>query len=210
MDKKKFITSYFLEAARNTNFHHKWMTVDTWAELIAAHYQLAKDLIFSGSDLVEAVRRTQWLENLIQGGGLVKVDLTLYRNSYRPKGAKKPIHCFLAAGKDEKPTGENATKNWINTITTDLIEKRLTRSSILTVENEIKVENPGATGKRKMPQAQKTDTLDAKCLTSLEIDPCDHSRRNWLSSRCPSTPGILNLYLLGITRSPKIVSTKRR
>jgi hypothetical protein len=65
------------------------MTVDTWAELIAVHYQLAKDVIFSGSDLVEAVRRTQWLENLIQGGGLVKEDLTLYRNSYRPKGAKK-------------------------------------------------------------------------------------------------------------------------
>jgi hypothetical protein len=139
MDLKKIIIRYFLEAARNTNFHHKWTTVDTWAELIAAHYQLAKDLIFSGSDLVEAVRRTQWLENLIQGGGLVKEDLTLYRNSYRPKGAKKPIHCFLVAGKNEKPTGENATKNWINTITTDLIEKRLTRSSILTVENEIKI-----------------------------------------------------------------------
>ena len=133
---KKIIIRFFLEAARNTNFHHKWMTVDTWAEIIAAHYQLAKDLIFSGSDLVEAVRRTQWLENLIQGGGLVKEDHTLYRNSHIPKGAKKPIHCFLAAGNNEKP-GENTTKNWINTITTDLIEKRLTRSSILTVENEI-------------------------------------------------------------------------
>jgi hypothetical protein len=86
------------------------MTVDTWEELIAAHYKLAKDLIFSGSDLVEAVCRTQWLENLIQGGGLVKEDLTLYRNSHRPKGAKRPIHCFLAAGKNEKPTGENAKK----------------------------------------------------------------------------------------------------
>jgi hypothetical protein len=95
-------------------------------------------------------------------------------------------------------------------ITTDLIEKRLTSSSILTVENEIKIENPGVTGKRKRPQTEKTDMLDAKCLTSLEIDPCDHSRRNWLSSRCPSTPGILNLYLLGITRSAKIVCTKRR
>jgi hypothetical protein len=59
------------------------MTVDTWTELIAVHYQLVKDVIFSGSDLVEAVHRTQWLENLIQGGGLVKEDLTLYRNSYR-------------------------------------------------------------------------------------------------------------------------------
>ncbi len=112
------------------------MTVDTWVELIAAHYELSKDLIFSGSDLVEAVHQTQWLENLIQGGGLVKVDLTLYRNSYTPKVAKKPIHCFLAAGNNEKP-GENTTKNWINTITTDLIEKQLTRSSIFTAENEI-------------------------------------------------------------------------
>ncbi len=74
-------------------------------------------------------------------------------------------------------------KNWINAISTDLIEKRLTRSSILTVQNEIKIENPGATRKRKRPQTnKKTDMLDAKCLTSLETDPCDHSSRKMSSS----------------------------
>jgi hypothetical protein len=73
-------------------------------------------------------------------------------------------------------------KNWINAISTDLIEKRLTRSSILTVKNEIKIENPGATRKRKRPQTKKTDILDAKCLTSLETDPCDYSSRKMSSS----------------------------
>jgi hypothetical protein len=41
------------------------MSVDTWAELIAMYYQLALDLVFTGSDLVEAVRHSKWLDPLI-------------------------------------------------------------------------------------------------------------------------------------------------
>jgi len=35
------------------------------------------------------------------GRGAVKEDLTLHWNSFWPKGAKKPIHCFLAGSKNE-------------------------------------------------------------------------------------------------------------
>jgi hypothetical protein len=86
---KKFITGYFLEAARNTRFHHVWMSVDTWAELIVMYYQLAPDLIFTGSDLVEAIRRLKWLDPLIDSERTIKEDLCLYKNKHRPKRGKQ-------------------------------------------------------------------------------------------------------------------------
>jgi hypothetical protein len=43
-------------------------------------------------------------------------------------GAMKPIHCFLARGKDEKLISVNASKDWTKHVTKELLEKRVTRS----------------------------------------------------------------------------------
>jgi hypothetical protein len=65
MDRKKFITGYFVEAAQNKSFHHKWMMVDSSAELIAALDYLVLNVAFGGRNLTEAVWRTPWLENVM-------------------------------------------------------------------------------------------------------------------------------------------------
>ncbi len=41
----------FLAAVADTKFHDKWMTLDTWAELICLHYNLVNSNAFPGIDL---------------------------------------------------------------------------------------------------------------------------------------------------------------
>jgi hypothetical protein len=41
----------FLAAAADTQFDDKWMTLDTWAELICLHYNLVNSNAFTGIDL---------------------------------------------------------------------------------------------------------------------------------------------------------------
>jgi hypothetical protein len=38
--------------------------------------------------------------------------------------AKKPIHCFLARGKDAKPISANVSKDWTKHITKELLKKK--------------------------------------------------------------------------------------
>lgn len=76
--------------------HEQWIekeSVDSWALLIDNHYLLTPNVIFNGSDLMEALGQTPWFENSIACGGVVKVkeDVTLDQNSFQPKGVKKPI-----------------------------------------------------------------------------------------------------------------------
>ncbi len=41
----------FLAAVADTEFHDKWMTLDTWAELICLRYNLVNSNAFTGIDL---------------------------------------------------------------------------------------------------------------------------------------------------------------
>ena len=176
------------------------MSVDTWAELIAMYYQLAPDLIFTGSDLVEAIHRSKWLDPLLDSERTIKEDLCLYRNKHRPKGGKQ-IYCFLATGKNEKPIGNNASKEWFKEITNKLLNLRVTRSSTINLETPI--ETTVVTGKRKRPQIQESIDPHSNVSHTLKIDPCDHSSCSKLSSSLAISP----LPQLSSTESPPIPSS---
>ena len=51
----KYIIDSFLQAARQPSFQHRWMTAETWAELIARHYQLPEATCYSRQKLVNAI-----------------------------------------------------------------------------------------------------------------------------------------------------------
>ena len=128
----KYIINIFLQACRNVTFHHRWMTADIWAELVNNYYMPPASLRFNGKQLVEAIRRTRWLNELIESTEAVNEDTCLYRNKHRPKGGSL-IYCFYAAPKGQKPTGENATSNWFLNLSTELLNVKITRSSSLTL-----------------------------------------------------------------------------
>jgi hypothetical protein len=47
------VTVAFLTAAADVEFHDKWMTSDTWAELICLRFSLMNDYSFTGKDLLK-------------------------------------------------------------------------------------------------------------------------------------------------------------
>ena len=52
-----FIVASFLEAARVVEFQQRWMTANTWAELIKQCYKLEeRSLTFTGNDLLNAFK----------------------------------------------------------------------------------------------------------------------------------------------------------
>ena len=113
-----FIVSSFKEACQNNEFHHRWMTADTWAKLIVKYYKLSNDVAYNGKQLVRALalRKYSYLNNQIQADpqNVPKDHIGIFRFQYRPKG--KPIlYCFYATPKGGIPiTKENAWYNYIS------------------------------------------------------------------------------------------------
>jgi len=134
----KYIIDSFLQAARQPLFQHRWMTAETWAELIARHYQLPEATCYSGQKLVNALSRCKWLNALIETRGVINNSICLYRNKHRPKGGKQ-MHCFYSAPKGETPIGDNATSNWFLKITTELLNVKVTRSNCLNLEKKNRI-----------------------------------------------------------------------
>jgi hypothetical protein len=50
-----FIVSTFREACSLSAFHGKWMTAETWADVIVKHYKLSDVISFNGNQLVSAL-----------------------------------------------------------------------------------------------------------------------------------------------------------
>jgi hypothetical protein len=144
------------------------MTADIWAELVNNYYMPPASLRFNGKQLVEAIRRTRWLNELIESTEAVNEDTCLYRNKHRPKGGSL-IYCFYAAPKGQKPTGENATSNWFLNLSTELLNVKITRSSSLTLNLPMEqVETTEVLGKRKRPQTKNTSSPSIKKVPDLE------------------------------------------
>jgi hypothetical protein len=121
---KDFIINTFLNACSNAMFQHRWMSVDTWAELIISFYQPSASLHFDGKKLMNAINKCKWLLPCIEGGGNVSNHhVRLFMNSYRPKKGPR-LHCFYAAPIGEEPKGDNATANWHFNICTELLKKK--------------------------------------------------------------------------------------
>jgi hypothetical protein len=83
-------------------------------ELIVQYYKLPIDKLFTSSDLLNVIRQTKWLVDVIDTTKVIDNELSLYRNTYRPKWGKI-IHCFYAAPRGGMPQGESASIRTWNT-----------------------------------------------------------------------------------------------
>ena len=134
----KFITGSFLDATRNTDFHDKWMTADTWAALVAHHYQLTPSVTYDGKQLARAVNLDRRLTAVLDSTGEATEHTNVFRKWYKPKGSKSNIYCYYATSKGKKPNTESNEK-WFTKITNarDLLEVKKTRSNILVFSSGI-------------------------------------------------------------------------
>jgi hypothetical protein len=113
---------------------------------------------------------------------------------------RKTLHCFYATRKGERPKGVNASSQWHSNInsTTDLLQKKITRSTTLRFEcsniNEtLEVKKLGADtlGKRKWPQTH--NDIAETSIQMKEVSVLDMNSTKELSSLaqfptvCPHT-----------------------
>ncbi len=90
----KFITGSFLDATRNADFHDKWMTAETWAALVAHHYQLPPLVTYDGKQLTRAVNLDRRLTAVLDSTGEATKHTNVFRKWYKTKGSKSNICCY--------------------------------------------------------------------------------------------------------------------
>jgi hypothetical protein len=147
----KFIFDSFLQAAQCPTFQHRWMMVETWAELVDSHYQIPDAAGFNGEKLKNVPKHYKWPNTIIESKGAVKDSVDLYVNNYRPKGGKQ-CHCYYADTKGQYPSGENAGQEWYLKIQKDLLNLKVTRSATLTLQASTKDGNGHKETKRPSEQ----------------------------------------------------------
>ena len=125
----------FLEAARVTDFQQRWMTADTWAELIIHRFNIDLSLSFNGSYLVKALGNKQhkhtWNLMECDRRNIPRDHIGIFRDKYCPRGSS-PVHCFYATLPGHSPTQTNKNEKWFDSINDalDLLSKRTTRSQV--------------------------------------------------------------------------------
>ena len=164
----KFITTSFLDACRKPQFQNRWMTAETWCDVIAHHFKLPPETIYNGKQLNNAISRNKVYGSQVDSSsGLETSDAisgaNVFRQSYRQKNSTTKVYCFYAAPKGEKPKGIDSTNKWFNNIYdgAELLNIRVNRGSKLSLDPSIDVPmnaNEGAVGgKRKRPQNSRQD-----------------------------------------------------
>jgi len=109
MDKTypNFIVSCFKDACAVETFHHKWMTAETWIQIIIKHFKLNECLKFDDSQLTKAlpVKRHAILnsELLVSDRCNIPSDhIGIFRDTFGQHG-KNRVHCFYACPKGTVP-----------------------------------------------------------------------------------------------------------
>jgi len=172
-DKNKFSVVSFVEACRNTNFHHRWMTAETWVNLILHRYMLSADERFSGKNLSKALslRSSLWLTGMmdINTNNAPHDHIDIFRISYKPKNSM--IHCYYAT-----PNGSNPIKaetKWYLDIrdSNDLLNQKVTRSSNLrNATNAIlSMTVPSSWKKRKHDEPSSSIALTTREIVMYEL-----------------------------------------
>jgi hypothetical protein len=124
----------FLTAAADVEFHDKWMTSDTWAELICLRFNLMNDYSFTGKDLLKilGLKCNSYLTNQmdVDRRNLAKDHIGIFRDRYKDKTNKK-LTCFYACEQGQAPKLNHVTSKWYNEINDGkiLFNKFKTRAS---------------------------------------------------------------------------------
>ena len=136
----KYIVASFLEACCNEQFHHQWMTANTWLDLIFHHSKVDPSFRYSGKDLIKVLssKSNQLLTNQMDVDvNNVHCDhIRIFCQRLNPKNGPR-THCFYTMPIGCKPQIKLDTK-WCLEISnaSDLLERVITRQSTLNFIDE--------------------------------------------------------------------------
>jgi hypothetical protein len=198
VDKNHFILACFLEASRRSEFQHRWMSAETWAQLIVKCTLITNtELVFNGVELNRCINAKK--NSLIRSEMEDRVKITsdpigIFRNNRRLRGASITYY-YYATPKGELPVTRQ-DKQWFENISDgkDLLNIVLTRSDDLIVISPRMISNlyPQPTKKRKLqvafieapPLPTSTDGNQQSLISSQirSLPPAPQSPNIWWES----------------------------
>jgi len=185
VDKNHFILACFLEASCRSEFQHRWMSAETWAQLIVKYTLITNtELIFNGVELNRCINAKKQKHIRDQMDDRIKVTrdhIGIFRDNRRPFGQSAKTYYYYATPKGETPLKIEG-KQWFECVSegTDLLNIRLTKSDCLMLISPISNVFPQPTKKRKLeaafievvsPPSTSTDSQSQNLPPSTCTDP---------------------------------------
>ena len=93
-----FIKTSFLMAAHREEFHHRWMSAETWAQLIVKYSIVDSSLIFNGEQLEKCLnsRENKGLREEMDLRTMIPKDhIGIFHEQMRKKGSTKKCSYLL-------------------------------------------------------------------------------------------------------------------
>ena len=93
-----FIKTSFLMAARREEFHHRWMSTETWAKLIVKYSIVDSSLMFNGEQLEKCLKRREnkgLREEMDLRTMIPKDHIGIFCEKMRKKGSTKKMLLLL-------------------------------------------------------------------------------------------------------------------
>ena len=132
-----FILRTFLDACMAKTFHNKWMSAQTWAEIINHNFSIQPELQFDGKALVGAIKQSHLSESMDVPWTQIPIDhCGIFRRVLQPKGKSK-INYYYATSSGSAPSLEKA---WTENISLgeEFLKNKVTRSNVLSITANIK------------------------------------------------------------------------
>jgi len=123
-----FIKSSFLLATRREEFQHKWMSAETWAQLIVKYSIIDPSLVFCGDQLDKCLNSRENVrlrEQMDLKSNVPGDHIGIFREHIRKKGMSKKLYYYNATSIGETPL--KTQNKWFDCISDaeELIKKIL-------------------------------------------------------------------------------------
>jgi hypothetical protein len=181
-----FIKSSFLLATRREEFQHKWMSAETWAQLIVKYSIIDPSLVFCGDQLDKCLNSRENVrlrEQMDLKSNVPGDHIGIFREHIRKKGMSKKLYYYYATSIGETPL--KTQNKWFDCISDaeELLIKKITRSeTMLPLSNSPNVIQEPAKKKRRL-RTSETPAPEDRPLSSAIIGVCTSS----YDHHCPAT-----------------------
>ena len=120
-----FILTAFFDACMAKSFQNKWMSAQTWADIIIHNFSIKPELHFNGASLVRALGKSHLSESMDIPWTQIPPDhCGIFRRTLQPKGKSKTYY-FYATTSGNGPSLEKAWTENISSVTNLLLQKLL-------------------------------------------------------------------------------------
>ncbi len=143
-----FILTAFFDACMAKSFQNKWMSAQTWADIIIHNFSIKPELQFNGASLVRALGKSHLSESMDIPWTQIPPDhCGIFRRTLQPKGKSKTYY-FYATTSGNGPSLEKA---WTENISSgnEFTTTKITRSNVLNTSIEQEVQHEPSTTKKK-------------------------------------------------------------